>query len=240
LYACDPHVDSRAQQKIKNWVADGGVLWAAGSALARQEYDEPSTALDEVFGLQSRGPIESRPATTAQPSAAPPAPIHVPKSELLPALEFAGSSWQPKFVLSTGMALAQFADGSPAIVHNRFGKGQALLNAFPATILAGHDEKLLPLATTAARAAGARQHIRGTCPELFSCVHDGPQQTVVYLFNESAGRSQRLDLEITLPHPPQTAMSGRSGEPMFEARPGAVVVPLDLPPREAEILVFRY
>ena len=240
LYVCDPHVDSRAQQRIKEWVAAGGVLWAAGSALARQEYDEPSTALDEVFGLQDRGPIESRPPSAGQPGAAKPAQIQASKSDLLPALKFVGSSWQPHYKLSSGKALATFADGSPAIVHNQFRQGRAFLNAFPATNLATHDEKLLPLVATAARIAGARQHVRGICPELYTCVHDGPEQTVVYLFNESAQRTQKLDLEVAVPQTPQSAFSGRSGKLTFKARMDSVVVPLDLPPREAEILVFRY
>src|SRR5262249_22064394 len=61
LYVVDPHVDSRAQSKIKEWVHEGGTLWASYAALSRQEYDEPASTFDEVFGLRTRGTVEPIP-----------------------------------------------------------------------------------------------------------------------------------------------------------------------------------
>jgi hypothetical protein len=239
LYVGDLHVDSRAQQKIKDWVADGGTLWASYAALGRQEYDEPSTAMDEVFGLKSRGPLEPQPSIRAKPQP-PAAKVTVIQNELLPAFEFDGSYCQPKYELSTGKALGQFADGSPAIVHNRFGQGQAFLNAFQARIFVNHAPQLIPLVLTAARAAGARQHVRASVPELFTMVHDGPKQTVVYLYNDSQTETKTLPLEVVLPKLAAKATSSRSGPLPITARSDAAVVNISLPPRTGDIVVFGF
>jgi hypothetical protein len=237
LFVCDPHVNSRAQEIIKQWVADGGTLWSTYAGLARQEYDEPSDRFDEVFGLSSRGPIEPAPAAGQGANAAT---ITVPRGGLLPAIEFEASYCQPRYQLSTGQALAHFADRLPAIVHNRHGRGQAFLNAFQTRVFLARDARLLPLVAAPAHAAKVRPHVRANQPELFTVVHDGPRQTVVFLFNDSATRPVALPLEVLLPKPARDAVSGRGGRVEWTMKGNSAVVQIALPAREGEILVFLY
>src|SRR6185295_4469135 len=54
LFISDPQVRTAAQQKIKEWVRAGGHLWAEVGATSFDEYNQPSTVLDEAFGVRSR------------------------------------------------------------------------------------------------------------------------------------------------------------------------------------------
>jgi len=266
LYVCDPHVLTSVQQKIKAWVAAGGTLWADYAAMARQEYDEPSTLLDEVFGLKSRGPV--LPYTVKGYNGTLPAGItvKVPKGTLLAAdaitdiryssLAKAGDG-RPDYKLSSGKVLATFENGKPAIIHNKFGKGQAVLNGFLAGIAYGgqwhpqgynfsriaREAPATPLRaglmTSIARAAGVRQHVKIAEPMFWATVHDGPGQTVVYLVN-GARDVKAKPLEVVLNKAPKSAYRG-NGQPVpFRMNGLRATFPLTMAANDCDILVFKY
>ncbi|MGE0609592.1 MAG: hypothetical protein AB7O62_21050 [Pirellulales bacterium] len=240
LYVCDPHVASQTQAKIKQWVADGGTLWATYAALSGQEYGETSGTFDEVFGLKDRGPV--LPAPAADDKAAPQA-ITVAAGQVLPAMQFAGSYCRPAYALNEGRALASFANGSPAIVRHQFGRGQAILNAFQSQVFLQRKPHLLPLATNAATLGKVRPHVQAGQsgqPELFTVVHDGPRQTVVFLFNDSATKAVSLPLRVMLPKAPTSAISGRHGPMQWKTEPDGAVVQMELPARDGDIVVFGH
>ncbi|MGD0092970.1 MAG: hypothetical protein ABSE73_23910, partial [Planctomycetota bacterium] len=245
LYVIDPHVDSRAQEKIKEWVRSGGVLWSTCAGMARREYDEPSHVMDEVFGLEKRHEVE----------------IGKPLAKKTISFNAGGRQFRFESLgqqlgsLSTGTALAQFEDGSPAIVHNKFGSGQAFLNGFmlceaaPAAgpesraadaEAAATDDLRRQLATVASDAGKVRTFLRaGARRQLLSWVHDGPSQSVLFLVNEGA-EIKDLRIEVVLPKPANTVLSGRRGPLRHEPVQDGAAVSITLPPNEGEIIVFRW
>jgi len=245
LYVGDSHVDSRAQDKIKEWVRGGGTLWASYAALIRQEYDEPSAAFDEVFGLKLRGkvlPIEGRayggPAWT----------VALKGDEKDPDVKLASRCPKPAFGLSTGTPLARFDDGSAAMVYNRFGKGHAFLCgmrlggvAAPEGQQAGADGRAarVRLVKSAALAGQVRTHVAAHVLGLHTWVHDGPEQTCVFLINESGRDLTDEALQVNLPKAAASAYSGRTGTSDLLTQGLFAFVKLSLPKDECDILVFK-
>jgi len=266
LYVVDSHVDSRVQKKIKDWVAAGGTLWADYAGLARQEYDQPTTLMDEVFGLQERGALEPYTYGGYGVNKVPMGqPVNVPKNEVFEADEIKGIVFRgkaddlnghhavPNWKVSTGKVLASFGDGKPAIVSNKFGKGQAWLCGFLAGLSYGgsggpysapsRGVTSTPLRgqliTVPAERAGVRQHFKTAQHGLSVAVHDGPQQTVVYLIN-GQGELKGAPVEVNLPKPAKSAYSGSGQMVEYKANGNSATVSLNIGAGECEILVFKY
>lgn len=268
LYVSDPHVRSPVQQKIKQWVAEGGTLWADYAGLARQEYGERSTLMDEVFGLKDRGEVEpfviGGRGWGCYGSISTPEGhgLKIPRSEFFEPDDIKGlhtSSglrglfYRPKYELSSGRALARFDDDSAAIVHNRFGKGQAFLFGFQAgfayTGCRGNWTHALPfkepstplraqLMTAPARAAGVRKHLTIQRHFVQTAVHDGPRQTVVYL-NNLGPEIEGLPMTVSLPSRPVSVFSSRARKVDLQYEAPHATVTIDLPAWKGKILVFR-
>jgi hypothetical protein len=266
LYVCDPHVQARVQQKIKAWVQAGGTLWADYAALARQEYDEPSTLMDEVFGLKTRGPVQPYTTKGFNGTLPPGITVKVPKGTLLGAdtitdvrySAIAGTpSGPPDYKVSTGKVLATFGNGKPAIVQNKLGKGQAILNGFLAGIAYGgqwqphgynfsriaREAPATPtragLITAIARSGGARSHVKINEHMFWANVHDGPQQTVVYVVNGSRDLKAK-PLEVTLPRVPKSAFRGNGQAVNYKLNGTRATLPLTMAANDCDIVVFRY
>lgn len=266
LYVCEPHVHTKVQEKIKAWVAAGGTLWADYAGLARNEYDDPSTLMDEVLGLKKRGPLTpylTRPFSGKLPA---PVTVNVPKGDLLNADTIAEirysallepASPPPSYEVSTGKVLATFADGKPAIIRNKFGKGDVLFCGFlggiayggqwtphgynfsriareaPATPLRGQ------LMTAIAKTSGIVPHTKIDEHMFWTNVHDGPGQTLVYMIN-GAHDLKGKPLEVLLPKAPKSAYLA-SGKPVTYKMDGLrATLPISLPPNECDIVVFKY
>jgi hypothetical protein len=266
LYVCDPHVQTRVQQKIKAWVAAGGTLWADYAALARDEYDEPSKLMDEVFGLKTRGPVVPYTVKGYNGKLPPGVTIKIQKSNLFAAdtitdIRYSAvadtKSSKPDYKLSTGKALATFSDGKPAIIRNKYGKGQTVLNGFLAGISYGgqwephgynfsriaREAPATParaqLMTAIARVAGVRPHVKINEHMFWANVHDGPHQTVVYMVNGSRDL-KAVPLEVTLPKVPKSAYRGNGQVVGFKVIGNRAILPLTLAANDCDILVFKY
>jgi hypothetical protein len=249
LYVCDPHLDRRTQERIRDWVRAGGVLWASYAAGARDEYDEPSVILDPVFGLAARPVLTNAPSKW---EAAEEPEIRIESGSGLSAAVFKSVPLNPGWTLVEGVeTLARLGDGAPAFIRNRFGKGQAFLLGSVAWRLIGATSSrvaeppeaaaLREVVAVAARAAGVELHLRKSHPRVLAFVHDGPGQTLVYLANCFEKALPDFRVEVRLPSRPVSAFFGRGGRAEFEwldegwAR---VACPLDL--ASGEMIVFRY
>ena len=247
LYVSDPHVTTRCQEKIKDWVREGGVLWSSYAALARNEYDEPSPMFDDVFGLQRRPALQPSKTEWAPDQAEV---IKVAGGGLFPSFTFKGIPYRPGYELSTGKPLAVFTDGSPAMIENAFGQGKAYLLGCMASQLAGeHSHKVgeppeaalkRSLLAAPARAAGVRLHLSLDHARVIWYVHDGPQQTVVFLASCFNADIPSLTVRVNLPRKPVSAYSGRLPELPFTWEGGQAVVNLPINMLDGELLVFRY
>lgn len=235
----------------------GGTLWASCAALSRQEYDEPSTALDGVFGLKSRGAVAPFPsAGYGVPAVARTEEIAVPASGPFAATTLKGFGTRATVEVADGEVLAKYADGAPAIVRHHYGKGQAFLNLFTAGLCYsgyrgtyGHVERWehstearRRIITAAASAASVRPHVRIARPCVFTMVHDGPGRTVVYLVNQSGEDLRGVPLEVMLPGRAKRAWSGRAERvPFTIGRAGkGAIVGLDRAAGDVLILAFEW
>lgn len=128
IYIPGTNLRRDAAAKVAEWVRAGGSLWTDATGLARDEANQPATALAEVLGLADRklemwGSVEGYRAVGLNPF----------KESEVPggaSLEWEGGRIQASIgreILEpkTAEVLARFADGKPAVTRNRFGKGEA-------------------------------------------------------------------------------------------------------------------
>lgn len=106
-------------ERLVEWVTDGGTLYSGGGSLVYDEGKWPLQHLLPVMGLRRRHGL----------------------AEAVPEAKVVGDGvFRDTFVLTAGRepvepasgaeTLAKFADGAPAVVRNRFGKGQVYTVAF--------------------------------------------------------------------------------------------------------------
>jgi hypothetical protein len=272
LYVADTHVSRATQAAIKEWVRRGGVLWADYTALARDEYDENSPLFDEVFGLSERGALPPASNTEvhddevtavaggdaaglADAKADAPAiskaaeQISVLPASGLEAVSFPGSLFRPDWKLSTGKALAKFENGSPAIVLNRFGQGQAIIVGCSALALSPYADfmyngspdaqKARHITELAPRLAGIGLPCRVSVPRVNSIVRDGAKQTVLFLINSTDAPQQNVKISLNVPRRIQNAYDQQGKLVNFTQTGNSVELTRDLPTDSGEIIVFK-
>ncbi len=249
LYVADLHVDSKAQQKIKKWVENGGVLWGAMHALARQEYDEPTDRFDEVFGLAKRDPITEAPTRAL--------PVEQRRTVTVrPGDYLQAAALQPGYppaVLhpSPGAeVLATYEDGSAAMVRNRYGKGTAFLlgissvtGEFAADQRAGEqpgDAAIRRVADIAAHHAGVQPHAVVHRPRVIHYVNDGPAQTMVFLLNCSGAKAKAVEVDVMTDRPVKHVVNGDLEEVGHQPIEGGIRVTVDIEDEGGLILAIRH
>jgi hypothetical protein len=249
LYVTDPHVDSRAQERIKEWVKAGGVLWASHAGLMREEYDVATTRFDEVFGLASRGaPVE--PDRTAGGLSVTNR-IRTTGNGALPEVAFDAYPIRPSWKTAGADVLAVYADtGAPALIRHGFGKGSAFLFANSTLAVSGGAygpdapdqdwaagaRRLVALGATS---AGVAPHVTLSSARVLWTVLDGTDYTMLVLANCRAGAVGNLGVEIVLPRRPKEVVSGRGSAVPFDWAEGRARLTLTLGKDDGEILLFR-
>lgn len=136
LYLCGEHIQKRAAEGIRDWVAAGGRLWADGQAATRDEYDEPLHVLDEVLGrrhLYTEKPAQFAAVLGHGTLGAPiqSCKLKFPGSET----EQEAETYVYRAVVEPGKSakvVGTYADGRPAAIARETGEGRALYLTFPA------------------------------------------------------------------------------------------------------------
>ncbi len=133
IYVPGTHLRRDAATQLRDWVGAGGSLWTDAFGLARDEANQPLTALADVLGLATRkletwGTVDGYRATDIKPFAETNAPSGA-------RLSWSGNELQAAIgrePLSprTAEILARFADQQPAVTRQRFGKGDATVAGF--------------------------------------------------------------------------------------------------------------
>ena len=121
LYVTSPNLSAAAQTALQNWIAAGGTAIFSPGAAAADEYNTPTGTLNAARGLTATMlPHTGNPVGTT--------------SVAFQDQRFGNNVTLPGPVASLraagGNVLAQFNDGSPAIVSNRVGQGMALSYGF--------------------------------------------------------------------------------------------------------------
>jgi len=252
LYVGDSHVLSTAQEKIRQWVKDGGILWASYDALARQEYDETTDRFNEVFGLKSRGEVLPDPGKQT-PERTYTATLTA--CDLWPAQTIDQIARKPKWQVAGGKVLGTFEDGAPAAVYNKYGKGQAVLVGFIAKQLCGHyhhTTEELPhqaarrkVATGVLKLAGIEKPYETDAKRTFMFVRDGEHMSMLFVIRTLDAPARDISILVKLPKKPVRATTGL-GEPLSlevvssngDESQVRIVVPMQR--RGAEMIVFDY
>lgn len=246
IYVGDPHVHSQAQQRILDWVEQGGTLWSFYAGLSRQEYDQPSTILDPVFGLKSR----REPPLGSTPGRDGPHRIEVSDGEPFQAVRLEGLIGKPVYELAGGEAVAAFEDGSPAIVRHAFGRGQAWLLGFSSRQAVTAYDRSRPelpdsparrrLAAAACTIAGIEPPVTSSYPRLLRFIHDGPDRSVLYVIACLDRPMPDLNLRVKLPRPAASAITADGKDLPVRMDGDVAQIVLNLPQDECQIVVFRY
>lgn len=244
LYIVDTHVRESVQKVIRNWVSKGGTLWADYIAIARNEYDEDTSIMNDVFGLSDRGllpGVKNSPELNGRT-------IRVVYKDGLEPVEFTGSLFRPDWKISTGKVLAVFEDGSPAIVYNKYGNGQTILVGCSALTFSPYSKqsnsyhefaKVRRIVSYAAELSGTKKHCDINIPGINCFVRDGNRQTVLFLINTSA-KKQDFDVKLEVDGKIIRAFDGKGNEIPFVQNGNRIVFSRSINENDGDICVFRW
>lgn len=128
LYVIDGNIKSSVQEKIRDWVKGGGILWACSGAGEKDEINAKCRILNEVFGIESQTVVKKNVSHEFELTSAEVLDtITFSKSELFESMDFQCLGYLSKIKNKNGKPLALFSDGSPAVVFHEYGKGKSML-----------------------------------------------------------------------------------------------------------------
>ena len=230
LYVTDPCIGGRAVSKIVQWVAGGGQIYGSCAAGSRNEFDEPVVGLEKVFGIRPKGKVVVQPGRYHIRGALNGMKF-IDKVQIKPKASFGAIGIKtPIEPAPTVKIEGEFTDGSPAVVRNRFGRGQAIYTATCPAISYAKDAKFVPAELKENWPAVQREFInrqaeRAKAPRLVELSHpiveaglyDAKAGTALVLANFTYQRIENLKvtLQLTGPRPPKTVKSVTSGQLKF-------------------------
>jgi len=247
LYVVDTHVKTEVQEKIKQWVKNGGTLWADYIALARNEYDENSDIMNDVFGLSSRGQLpdmKKGPEKQAKGEK-----INIIQTEYLDEVSFTGSLFKPQWEISTGKPIAVFDDGSPAAVYNKFGKGNAIIVGCSALTFSSYNnqyknhpdfDKVRKLVFYPFEISSGRKHCIINVPKINAFVRDNSDSTVVFLINSTGKKQSNIEIKLFVPAEIVSASDASGGSIQFIQKNNEVFFNRSIEENDADICIFRF
>lgn len=131
IYFVGTHLRRAAAEKLRDWVANGGLLFSVAGGGFLDEYNQPMDVLAPVYGVKSQSLTVTeknlwakqlfqwlRPlAHFSYPGASSKLPAYIARQDIEP---------------ETAIVMGRFDDGKAAVIRNRFGNGLATLVAtFP-------------------------------------------------------------------------------------------------------------
>ena len=233
LYTADPCITRKAAGEIARWVRKGGSLFGTCAAGSRNEFNEPTGPLAEVFGIGR--PVEAvtqpgryriRGALNAMKYADR---VAVGRSEALgEARAFGVLGTKVSAAPTTGKVIGTFADGSPAVVVNAQGRGRAVhVGACPGLSYL-KDAKFVPrelkerwpadrraLINATARRRGVRRLVELSHPVVEAGVYDAPAGTALVLANFTYEPIASLRVRLAVARPVRSVRSVERGKLTF-------------------------
>lgn len=150
LYATDPCITRKAAGRIGDWVRRGGYLYASCAAGCRDEFNEPSDVLAKAFGIDSDVTFEAQPGEYRVRGRLNDIPhldrLSLPADAItLEPVEFGVIGARVHAQPTDAIVAGTFQDGkTPAVLRNRFGKGETIYFATTPGISYIKDAKFVP------------------------------------------------------------------------------------------------
>jgi len=130
LYLVGDRVQDAAAGVIANWVQGGGVLFASAGGGFLNQFDEPSSALSDVYGVLAQSLTKSVTVLRAK--------MELPRAQVIDQVslelpdaspsQFEALGYHQRLVPAAGaQVLGTYSDGSAAVVQNDYGQGHAVL-----------------------------------------------------------------------------------------------------------------
>ena len=125
VYVCGQNLQGKAAKAIKDWVREGGSVFATAGAARKDEFDAPLSELDEVLGRgKQTGYQRYRGALRARLELLFEKPLDQAKLTTGQSVKVLCS--REEFETAAGAkVLATYQNGKPAWIENAFGKGRA-------------------------------------------------------------------------------------------------------------------
>jgi hypothetical protein len=239
LYVTDPCISGRAVSKIVEWVVGGGRIYGSCDAGSRNEFDEPVVGLAKVFGVRKKGKVTVQPGRYHIRGALNGMKF-LDQVQADAKVSFGAIGIKiPIDAAPTANVAGKFGDGSPAIVRNNFGRGQAVYAATCPGISYAKDAKFVPselkenwpavqreFINLEAKRAKASRLVELSHPVVEAGLYDAKAGTALVLANFTYKPIKGLKVTLRLPNPrgPKIVKSVTSGQLKFtSAAPAAVL-----------------
>ena len=230
LYVTDPCISGRAVEKINAWVVRGGHIYGSCAAGSRNEFGEPVAGLDKVFGVRSKGEVTVQPGRYHIRGALNGMKF-IDKVQMDSNVSFGAIGIKtPVEAAPSASVTGKFGDGSPAVVRNQFGRGQAVYTATCPAISYAKDAKFVPaelkenwpavqreFINRQAELAKAPRLIELSHPVVEAGLYDAKAGTALVLanFTYQPIKGLKVTLRLPNPRPPKTVKSVTSGQLKF-------------------------
>lgn len=233
-YLNGEHLRRDVAEKIRDWVNDGGNVWADAGAATRDEADDRMDVLEPVFGARHRMMMRSYPLNVGYYVAM------TPDAEMGEATWEAGpwgNSFSTPSILKRAViepagarAVSKFDDGSPAAMTHSFGKGKSMLLAYSAGFTYSRfyrtatrerrfDEMDRKVVSQFALDAGASRPVRVSKSGVEATLLKSEKGIAISLLDQWQNDPE-VTIEFDLQKPPASVRSVMSGELKFRHENG--------------------
>ena len=243
IYVTAPNVAAGAQQKLNEWIRAGGTCVFSPGAATADEYNTPTTILDEA-----RGAISGVPARFTQASGA--GERH--------SIAFNGADWGNTYTAPRPIVPLQVRDatveatseGQPVLARHRFGQGLCASYGFwPGThyydqtkdgygpAVRGIDASLVKVILAAPRLTRAPKNASVNVPNIETARLESPVGIALTLLNWSS--SEQNEIEVTIPNAGAVKSVGSAEQGRLDYTREGDTLRVRLPLRDADVLMLR-
>ena len=228
LYVADPCVSSASCAAIRTWVRGGGALFGSAGAAGRNEFDEEHAGLADVFGIATQLSVRVQSGRFDVRGA-------LNSLEWIDRVQLEGSAGsfgalglRAAVSATTARVIGRFADGSPAVVSNRFGRGSAVYAATCPGVSYAKDAHFVPadlkeqwpaaqraFINATARSGGAPRLVGLSQPVVEAGVFDAEAGAALVLANFTYAPLTNLAVRLPVKHPPVSVRSMEKGPLAF-------------------------
>ncbi len=255
LYMTGPNLERQTVTAIRDWVRQGGRLWTCAGAGTRDKYNQSLDLLDEVLGVKQRRIERAAGDYAAKNGLKDLAPLAEVRMEAAGGL--GRESWNAygsrgQFQMTTGQVRGRFEDGQPAVIRNRYGRGESLHFATMPGLAYGrgahhvdrvpssdYPARIADLITNLATDAGIRAAVRTDPSSVEAVLMHSDKGRAVTLLNWGGKPLKQVQVTLADARDARSVRSARLGTLKFR-RGDDGSISLQLPmPRVADVLLVE-